>query len=98
MQPIRNQSLHTVLIAVVFAASAALGHPARQDKPAVPKEVKAIAGVYTGQWTLFGVDKSGNVIKRAAWTDTLTVTNPKVEADRAFVTVSDEMTYEGGAP
>jgi hypothetical protein len=45
---------------------------------------------------MFGIDEKGEVIKRMAWTDTLTAEKPEVKADRAFVTTTDEMTFEGG--
>jgi hypothetical protein len=67
------------------------------DKPAdpVPKELRDLAGTYTGEWTLFGIDDKGEVVKKAAWTDTVKVENPQVKDDRAFVTTTDEMTIEG---
>ena len=61
----------------------------------VPKEVRDMAGRYTGAWTLFGIDEKGTVTKRAAWTDTVTAEKPEVKGDRAFVSLTDEMTFEG---
>src|SRR5207248_1632998 len=42
-----------------------------------------------------GVDDKGRVVKRMAWTDTIKATNPERMGDRAFVTTTDEMTFEG---
>jgi hypothetical protein len=61
----------------------------------VPKEVRDMAGRYTGAWTLYGIDDKGAVTKRAAWTDTVTAEKPEVKGDRAFVSLTDEMTFEG---
>jgi hypothetical protein len=68
-----------------------------QDAPKqVPKEVAAISGKYTGSWAMFGIDQAGQVVKRASWTDVITAENPVVKGDRAYVTTTDEMVFEGG--
>jgi hypothetical protein len=69
----------------------------RRDVPAaVPKQVRDLAGTFTGAWTLYGVDDKGAVVKRMAWTDTVKAEDPQVKGDRAFVTVADEITFDGG--
>jgi hypothetical protein len=60
----------------------------------VPKEVRALQGTYRGSWTMFGVDEKGDVVKRMAWTDTMTAANPQIKGDRAYVTTVDEMLFE----
>ncbi|MGB7921741.1 MAG: hypothetical protein WCF57_00720 [Pyrinomonadaceae bacterium] len=68
-----------------------------QDKARqVPAEVKAIAGTYTGSWTMYGVDEKGQTVKRVAWTDVIKAENPVATGDRAYVSITDEMTFEGG--
>ena len=68
-----------------------------QDKPApVPKEVREVVGNYSGSWTSYGLDTNGQVVKQATWTDTMKAENPVVEKNRAYVTTTDEMTFEGG--
>jgi hypothetical protein len=69
---------------------------AQETLKSVPKEVAAITGTFTGSWTMFGIDQSGQVVKRMAWTDVIKAENPVVKGDRAFVTTTDEMTFEGG--
>jgi hypothetical protein len=72
---------------------------AADDKPrdaAVPKEVRALAGTYAGAWAMYGVDDKGDVVKRMAWTDVVTAEAPQVQGDRAFVTITNVMTFEGG--
>jgi hypothetical protein len=64
------------------------------DSP--PKAVHDLVGTYTGSWTLLGVDEKWQVVKRMAWTDTIRAQNPEVKGDRAFVSTTDEMTFEGG--
>src|SRR5438067_3252180 len=74
-------------------------HPLRGADPAnspVPEPVRALVGTYTGSWTLFGVDDKGQVVKRMAWTDTMKAGNPERKGDRAYVSTTDEMTFEGG--
>lgn len=61
----------------------------------VPKEVRALEGTYTGAWTMFGIDEKGEVVKRMSWTDTVKAGNSKVEGNRAYTTITDEMTFEG---
>jgi len=61
-----------------------------------PQAVRELAGTYTGSWTMFGIDESGKTVKRLAWTDIIKADNPEVKGDRAFVSTTDEMTFEGG--
>lgn len=79
----------------IFLLGAATATAQDQAKP-IPKEVSAIAGTYAGSWTVFGLDEKGQTVKRAAWTDVLKAENPVNQKDRAFVTITDEMTFEGG--
>lgn len=60
---------------------------------AVPKEVRALEGTYTGSWAMQGVDDKGDVVKRMAWTDTMKAVGAEVKGDRALVTTTDEMTF-----
>ena len=62
----------------------------------VPKELIGIAGTFTGSWTSFGIDEKGQIVKRAAWTDTVKAENPVVKDDRAYVSTTDDMIFEGG--
>jgi hypothetical protein len=61
----------------------------------VPQEVRALEGAYTGSWTMYGINDKGEVVKRMAWTDTVKASNAKVEGNRAYVTTTVEMTFEG---
>jgi hypothetical protein len=80
----------------VMMLAVALTAAAQEQARQAPAEVKAIAGTYTGAWTIFGVDEAGQTVKRAAWTDVIKGENPVVRNERAFVTITDEMTFEGG--
>jgi len=69
----------------------------QKDIPdAPPKEVLDLVGTYTGSWTIFGIDGKGEVVKRMAWTDTVKADKPEVKGDRAYVSATDEMMFEGG--
>lgn len=57
---------------------------------------KKITGKYTGSWTMYGIE-NGNVVEKSSWTDTLIAANPIEENGRAFVEVSDVMTYPDGS-
>jgi hypothetical protein len=63
---------------------------------APPKEIRDLVGTYTGSWTMFGIDEKGEVVKRMAWTDTIKAEKPEVKGDRAYVSTTDVMTFEGG--
>ncbi len=68
-----------------------------KDNPdAIPKEVRDLVGTYTGSWTMFGIDAKGEVVKLMAWTDTMKAEKPEIKGDRAFVSTTDDMTFEGG--
>lgn len=62
----------------------------------LPEEVRGLVGTYTGSWTMFGIDDKGGVVPRMAWTDTIKAEKPEVQGDRAYVSTTDEMTFEGG--
>lgn len=92
MNKILNHVFSLTLLAVCFSSSLFA-----QNKPApIPKEVGDVIGTYTGFWTSYGLDATGQVVKQAAWTDTLVAADPVVEKTRAFVTTNTEMTFEGG--
>jgi len=68
---------------------------AQSNSSQVPKEVNAIAGTFAGSWTRFGIDGQGQVVKMGAWTDTMKAENPARNDDRAYVTTTDDMIFEG---
>jgi hypothetical protein len=82
-----------LLLASAGALSSATGANQNAD---VPKEVRALEGTYAGSWTMYGIDGKGDVVKRMAWTDTMTAANSEVNGDRAVVNTIDDMTFEGG--
>ena len=64
----------------------------------VPKEVKALAGTYTGSWSMFGLDQKGTIVAKMSWTDVLEAQNPVVKDGQAYVTTIDNMVFEGNIP
>lgn len=91
-----NKTLNILLASVVFAFCCLASPLSAQSKLVPPKAVSDITGTYIGSWTSYGLDANGQVIKQAAWTDTMKAENPVVNQDRAYVTTIDEMTFEGG--
>jgi hypothetical protein len=91
-----NKSLNTFVALTLLTLCCSVLLFAQNNSTQIPKVVKDLAGTYTGSWTSYGLDANGEVIKQAAWTDTLKAENPLVEKSRAFVTTSDEMIFEGG--
>jgi hypothetical protein len=85
-------SLGVMLLVVALRHSGA-DDQAGSDK--VPKEVRALEGTYTGSWIMYGVDDKGEVVKKMAWTDTMKAVGSEVKGERAQVTTTDEMTFEG---
>ena len=87
----------SVLPIPLFLASAWTFSPfaASGQATAVPKEVRALEGTYTGAWTMYGIDGKGDIVKRMAWTDTMKAANAEIQGDRAFVRTTDEMTFAG---
>ena len=75
-----------------FAANSLAQNAAQK----IPAEVQAIAGTFTGAWTSYTLNDKGEVVKQAAWTDTIKAEKPSALADRAYVETTDEMTFEGG--
>lgn len=81
------------LLALVCAA--ALPVVAAAPRQEVPAAVRALAGIYRGEWKMFGLDGEGHAVERASWADVQTAGDPKVEGDRAYVTTHDVMTFAG---
>jgi hypothetical protein len=93
----RSTLLTSAILVPVLAGgwSLYLAADAKTGPGAPPKEVRDLAGTYTGSWTMFGINEKGEVVKRLAWTDTLKAEKPEVKGDRAYVSTTDEMTFEG---
>ncbi len=64
----------------------------------VPKEVKAMAGSYTGSWTMYGIDETGNIIKKFSWNDTMEAVNPIIKDGRAYVSVENKQKFSENSP
>jgi hypothetical protein len=64
----------------------------------VPKEVKALAGTYSGSWTMYGIDANCNIVEKMKWTDTMEATNPVIKDGRAYVVTIDKMKFADGIP
>ena len=84
-----------IVFIVLLSAASFTGYADGSAVQQIPKEVAAIAGTYTGTWTMYGIDDKGQIIKRVTWTDTIKAENPQIKDDRAFVTITDEMLFEG---
>ena len=83
-----NVTLFAAMTLLVFAS------PMLADTN-VPDEVRAMVGEYRGEFTSYGIDKTGKVTEKMSWTDVLVAKTPKVEADRAFVSFTNPMTARG---
>jgi hypothetical protein len=92
MHKFLNTVFSLTLLTVCFSASLYAQNKSGQ----IPKEVSDIVGTYTGSWTSYGLDANGQVVKQAAWIDTLKAENPILEKNRAVVITATEMTFEGG--
>jgi hypothetical protein len=90
-----NKTLNIFVVLTLLTVGCSVPLFAQNNPTQIPKEVKDLVGTYTGSWTIYGLDANGQVIKQAAWTDTIKAENPVVEKSRAFVTTSDEMIFEG---
>lgn len=54
-----------------------------------------IAGTYTGQWSMYGL-ADGHVVEKASWTDRLEAGHSVEDHGRAYVEVTDTMTFANG--
>ena len=81
-------ALWAIIPGTIFAAEA----------PGVPPEVARLAGEYAGSWTMFGITLTGEVARIMGWSDVIRAGNPTNDTHRAYVTTSDEMTFEGRPP
>jgi len=44
----------------------------------VPAEVKAMEGVYSGTWRMFGLNEKGEVVPKMTWTDVMEAKNSRM--------------------
>jgi hypothetical protein len=97
-EPLPEESMTPTLLPLALVI--AIGWPGTDtiQVQAVPQEVRDLEGNYTGKWTMYGIDPKGEVVKRAAWTDSLKAMGATVKADRAFVTWRCEQVFDGGRP
>lgn len=84
-------SLNVLLIGLLFAAISPV-------QAQVPEKLKAMVGTYTGEWTLFGMDKEGNIVEKVSWTDVIEVQHPVVEDNKAYVTTVSKMHFGDNIP
>jgi hypothetical protein len=56
---------------------------------------KRISGKYTGQWKMYGI-AGGLVVEKASWTDVLEASDATESKGKAFVEVTDVMTFRDG--
>jgi len=90
-------------LALVTGCSSSSDCPKANDPPTTDASVAqknpldAIAGTYTGEWTLLGVDPAGAPRTVSHWTDVVTTADPVVQADRTYLSCTDTMTFDGVA-
>lgn len=91
-----NKTLSTFFALALLAFGCSPSLFAQGNPLQAPKEVRDVVGSYIGSWTSYALDANGQAIKQAAWTDTVKAENPIVEKNRAYVTTTSDMTFEGG--
>jgi hypothetical protein len=88
----KRRMLLAPLVLTVFCADSSHQASASQQ---VPMEVRALEGTYSGSWVMYGINDKGEVVKRMAWTDTMKAAGAEIQGDRAYVTTTGEMIFEG---
>ena len=78
-----------------FLVSLVLVTPGSCRPDDIPADLQKLIGTFHGKWTMFGINDKGDVVKRMAWTDTITCANPQTSDDKVFVTTISEMAIEG---
>jgi hypothetical protein len=56
----------------------------------------AIAGTFDGSSTVYGLDANDQVVIKSTFTEHIVAENPVLADDRAYVTVTDTMTFSSG--
>ena len=93
----RTLSSLSLILAGTWMVSPVVGVAQQTDtSQAVPEEVLALEGTFSGAWTMYGIDAKGEIVENMAWTDTLVASEAQIEGDRAFVFTTDEMVFQGG--
>jgi hypothetical protein len=76
-------------LALMLVASTAIAAESALDT------AQKITGKYLGQWTMYGV-AAGQIVEKAAWTDVLEAGKATESNGRAFVEVTNVMTFLDG--
>jgi hypothetical protein len=88
------------LMMILFVSAIYIANAHAGESIAALDAVKALSGVYTGHWQMYGFDKDGNLKPTLAWDDVIKVENPQIGEDnllkqrRAFCSVTDVMTFK----
>lgn len=83
-------------LAFILVCGLLLSGSSHRQSQMVPEELQSLVGSYCGEWSAYGIDGSGHVIKATSWTDTITLSDPVVEVNRAYAVTEDKMYFEGG--
>lgn len=94
---LRKLTLALSLALVAGCSSSSKTDGSSTTDASVPEKdpLEAIAGTYTGEWTLFGVDADGATRTVSHWTDVVTTADPVLQADRTYLSCTDTMTFDG---
>ncbi|MBN1272272.1 MAG: hypothetical protein JXB26_08375 [Candidatus Aminicenantes bacterium] len=89
----KNTYFFTIVFIIILLFSAfSLSHAQ------VPEKLKSMIGIYKGEWTMYGMNKEGNIVERIAWTDKIEMQDPVVKDGKAYAITIDKMTFKGNIP
>ena len=60
----------------------------------VEDEINKLRGNFSGEWTAFKKDATGNIVKSVSWKDTLTTSEPIANDTIIYVDVQSKMTFD----
>jgi hypothetical protein len=82
-----NRKLFTVFVISLLTISFV-------NAQTVEDEINKLSGKYSGEWTAFKKDATGNIVKSFSWKDTLTTSEPIVNDTIIYVDVQSKMIFD----
>jgi hypothetical protein len=71
-------------------------HANTTNDPSAFDAVSQLVGTYRGEWTLYGIDATGQIVAKSSWTDVMEAKDPVLEDGKAFVHTRDVMSFANG--
>jgi len=86
----RTAPIALLIVCIYFTSSFC-----EEQNKEISKEIQSLVGSFQGEWTAYGIDNAGQIMKAISWVDTITTGDPITESNRVYVPTEDKMYFKG---